>query len=128
MPRAIDLSTVSPERAAEILRRQERELQRRKEYYLRNRDRIRAQSKAWHEANRDKARELNRSWKERNRERVRENARARYDRLTDGMVRNVFAYDFVKDTPLRCGDVPDEMIPLIRQTMLIKRELRKAKS
>lgn len=124
MPRAIDLTAVSPERAAEILRKR---AQKKREYEYK-RDVILARSKSWQEANRDKARELNRSWKERNRERVREKARARYDRLTDGMVRNVFAYDFAKDAPLRCGDVPDEMIPLIRQTMLIKRELRKAKS
>ncbi|AXY83343.1 transketolase [Acidovorax phage ACPWH] len=138
MPKAIDLSTVSPERAARLLRNREQK----KREYERRKEVIRARAKAWREANPDKEREFGRAWREANPERAAANKRADYERhrerrlanqarrdedLTDAVVRSRVAHQGV-DLGLTSRDIPDEVLPLFRTQMLIKRELRKQKA
>lgn len=138
MPRAIDLSTVTPERAAEILRKREAK----KREYERKKDVILARTRAWREANPEKCREQCREWREANRERSRANKRADYERhrerrlanqaqryldLNDATVRGIVAHGS-GTIGLTARDVPDEVLPLFRTQLLINRELRKQKA
>lgn len=138
MPRALDLSTLPPERARQILARREakkREYARRKEVLL-------ARHKAWREANPEKERECTRRWREANPERAaelrRENyeryreeklARAakRYDELAPAVVRSYAAHAYGVDG-LTNKDIPDEVLPFFRVQMLIKREIKRQKA
>lgn len=138
MPRALDLSTLTPERAAQVLARREqkkREYERRKEVLL-------ARGKAWRDANLDKQRELHRAWAAANSEHVAKRKRADYERhrdrrladqaqrwaeLNDASVRSVVAHGYGA-VGLTSKDVPDEVLPLFRTQLLINRELRKQKA
>jgi hypothetical protein len=106
-----------------------------KREYQRKRDVILARTKAWRDANLDTARAISADWRARNPdlvvkskkewyERTREHnlarARRRLEDLTDGVVRS----RFTTDSDLASKDIPDAMIPLIRTTILIRRELR----
>lgn len=134
MPRAIDLSTVAPERAARILKGRESK----KREYAAKKEIMLARNKAWRDANPEKFAAKTKDWALRNPERKAANTRAYYDRnreavlakqaeryhsLNDATVRGRFS----QDTPLHAWEIPQEMVPAIRQTMLIRRELRKIK-
>lgn len=138
MPKALDLSALSPERARRVLARREakkREYARRKEVLL-------ARAKAWREANPEKERECTRRWRETNPERAAELRRENYERyreeklaraakryadLTPAIVRSEVTRG-MHAMGLTAKDVPDEVLPLFRTQMLIKRELRKQKA
>lgn len=138
MPRALDLSTLTPERAAQVLARREqkkREYERRKEVIL-------ARGKAWRDANPDKCREISRRWRQTNPERAAQLRRENYDRyrpeklaraarrhadLADSVVRAVVAHGYGA-VGLTSKDVPDEVLPLFRTQLLINRELKKQKA
>lgn len=113
-----------------------------KDYYLRKKDEILARNKAWREANPEKERECSRRWKEANPERAAELRRADYERhrerrlanqaqrwrdLNDASVRSIVAHGYGA-VGLTSKDVPDEVLPIFRTQMLIKRELRKQKA
>lgn len=138
MPRAIDLSAVSPERAAEILRRREAK----KREYARRKETLLARNRAWREANPEKAQQQMRTWRENNPQRAAANKRADYERhrerrlanqaqrfadLNDATVRAAVAHGG-GDLGLTCRDIPDEVLPLFRTQMLIRRELRNQKA
>lgn len=113
-----------------------------KDYYLRKKDEILARGKAWREANPEKERECTRRWREsnperaaelkridyeRHRERRLENQARRYAELNDASVRGIVTRGLTK-LGLTSKDVPDEVLPIFRTQMLIKRELRKQKA
>lgn len=138
MPRALDLSTLPPERARVVLQRREAK----KREYARRKDVLLARQKAWREANPEKERECARRWKEANPERAAELRRENYERhreeklaraaqryadLADSVVRAQVAHGYGA-VGLTSKDVPDEVLPLFRTQMLIKRELRKQKA
>lgn len=119
-------------------RRRARESAQKKEYYLRNKERILSANKAWREANIEKAAETGRKWREANAERVAKNKKSYFERnkdailyrekerranLSDGMVKERFC-DSKAGAGLSRKDIPAEMIPLIRASMLITRELK----
>lgn len=136
MPRAIDLSTVSPERAAEILRCREAK----KREYERKRDILLARNREWRNANPGKCTESARQWRERNRERHEANKKAWYeanrdtvlarqaqrerDLSTPGVLRSIFGR---ANDGLTARDCPDEMLELIKIHTLVKRELKARK-
>lgn len=112
-----------------------------KDYYLRKKDEILARGKAWREANPEKDRECTRRWQEANPERAAELRRENYERyreeklaraakrwqdLTPAVVRSIVAHGYGA-VGLTSRDVPDEVLPIFRTQMLIKRELRKQK-
>lgn len=137
MPKKLDLSTLSPERAKEVLRNREakkREYQRRKEV-------LQARNKAWREANPDKEKACTDRWKKANPERAAQLRRENYERyreekltrqaqrywdLTPAVVRAIAAHSGGA-IGLTSKDIPDEVLPLFRTQMLIKRELKKQK-
>lgn len=134
MAKRVDLSTVTPERAAFLLRCREakkREYQRRKEVLLEryrawrgaNLDRAKELEKACRDANPDRKAKNTRAYYERNREAVMARQRERDANLCDARVRVLYT----RGTPLQCKDVPDELIPLIRTTILLKREIKEQK-
>jgi len=136
MPRAIDLSTVSPERAAQILAGRESK----KREYERKRDTILSRAREWRAANPEKCAALARKWREENPERSRANKRAWYeanrdtviarqsqrerDLSTPGAIRKIFGR---RGDGLTARDCPDEMLELIKIHTLVKRELKARK-
>lgn len=113
-----------------------------KDYYRRKKEEILARQKAWREANPEKDRECTRRWKEANPERAAELKRIDYERhrerrlenqarrwrdLNDASVRSIVAHGYGA-VGLTSKDVPDEVLPIFRTQMLIKRELRKQKA
>lgn len=107
-------------------------------YYQRNKERILAYNRAWHRDNPEKRRETHRAWCEKNPERKAEITRAYYERNRDEVLarqrkRDADLSDSVVKSRFCCGtglqsrDVPPELIPAIRTSMLIRRELKKAK-
>jgi len=138
MPRAIDLSTVSPKRAAAILKgraakakeyqlRKEIILARNKEWREKNPDKSNAQSAAWRSANPERTAELKRRYYENNCETVKARQKQRETELsTPGAIRSVF-YKTAKREGLAARDCPDEILQLVKVTTLIKRELNRKK-
>lgn len=134
MAKAIDLSTVSPARAALLLKKRAAkaaEYQRRKAVLL-------ARNKAWRDANPGLSSELAMRWKKANPERNAENKHRWYaenrelqlqraahakETLTDSVVKSLYC----AGTGLQSKDIPAELVPAIRTTILIKRELRDQK-
>lgn len=113
-----------------------------KGYYQRKKAEILARQKAWRESNLDKERECGRRWREANPERKAASRRADYERhrdrrlenqarrwaeLNDASVRGIVTQG-MRAMGLTSKDVPDEVLPLFRTQMLIKRELRKQKA
>lgn len=74
MPRKIDLSTVSPERAQQLLRQRERK----KQAYAQRPAEFCARSAAWKAENPERVRATKQAWAAANRERRNALARARY--------------------------------------------------
>lgn len=116
--------------------------QQKREYYLRNRERILARNKEWRTANPEKERACREAWQatnqgrvaelkranyERHREKRLADARRRHDELADSVVRARVARGD-RSLGLTSADVPDEVLPFFRQTLLIRRELRKQKA
>lgn len=138
MAKPIDLSTVSQERAAKLLKNREakkREYEKRKEIILdrnkawraANRDRVADVDRAWREANADRKAVSRREWYEENRELQLSRARARYQNLADSVVRSRVTRD-LRDAGLRSCDVPDELLPLFRAKILVQKAIRESKS
>ncbi|WP_315127346.1 hypothetical protein [Comamonas antarctica] len=138
MPKAIDLATVSPERAASLAAKREQK----RRMYLRRKEEMLARNRAWREANPVKSRASAGAWGAANPERKAANTRAYYERnreavlarqsrrnqdLADSVVRSRFAHD-IKDLGLTCADVPDAVLPAYRATLQIGRELRRQRS
>lgn len=138
MPKALDLSSVPPERARQILARREAK----KREYARRKETLLARHKAWREANPDKCQEQARRWRETNPERAAELRRENYERyreeklaraakrwqdLSPAVVRSIVAHGYGA-VGLTSKDVPDEVLPIFRAQMLIKRELRKQRA
>lgn len=113
-----------------------------KDYYQRKKAEILARQKAWRESNLEKERECGRRWREANPERKAASRRADYERhrdrrlenqarrwaeLNDASVRGVVTQG-MRAMGLTSKDVPDEVLPLFRTQILIKRELRKQKA
>jgi hypothetical protein len=132
MPRALDLSVLSPQRAALILARRE---QKRQEY-LRRKEILNARSKAWRAANPEIDKAISREWAannparksasrkasyERNRDEVLARQAQRQKELNDAAVKSAFC---AKGDGLQSKDVPPELVPILRTKMLINRELR----
>lgn len=116
--------------------------QQKHDYYLRNRERILAYGRAWRAANPEESRRQSAAWRAANPERAAELKRADYERhrperlnaarrrheeLADSVVRSHVAHGGGK-LGLTSRDVPDEVLPLFRQQLLIQRELRKQKA
>lgn len=134
MAKKIDLATVSPERAARLLAgraEKKREYQRRKEVFL-------ARGKTWQAANPEKFKAAVANWKAENPERVADAKRAWYEanrasQLARAAARNIELADsvvksqYVRGTPLQSKDVPDDLAPLIRTTILVKRAIKEQK-
>lgn len=134
MPKPIDLTTVSPERAAHLLVCRERK----KREYQRRKTELQARNKAWRDANRDKFNEITNAWKKANPERAAKGRSAwyaanrdlqlsraakRYVELADSVVKSLY----VRDTHLQSKDVPDELVPCIRTTIQLKRAIKEQK-
>jgi len=109
-----------------------------KEYYLRNKEKILAANKKWRDANKEKAYEGTKEWRKanpdklakhrteyyaRNKEEISKRYAKRRAELSDGIVKNIFCQS-QRGAGLRQKEVPAEMIPLIRASLLITRELR----
>lgn len=154
MPKALDLSTLSPERARQILQgraAKKAEYQRKKEFLLErakawraeNPDKLAAYAKEWRETNRDQKAATTRAWYERNRDALLAREAARWqaipletrrvlcrrpaETLSDGYVRSQAAGAH-GTTGLRSGDIPDEILPLFRAKIIVKRELQKLRA
>lgn len=134
MPKKIDLTTVSPERAAKLLAGREQK----KRAYQRRREELLQRNKAWREANPAKANACVKTWQTENPERKAANTKAYYERnkaavLARSAVRNAELADSVVKglycarTPLQSKDVPDELVPLIRNSILVKRAIKEQK-
>lgn len=107
-------------------------------YYEANREQILARGRAWRAANPEKASALNKAWREANQEKHRAN-KQRWDEehreekralqamrdalLCDATVKGRYA----SRSGLSSADVPDEIVPLIRASMMIRREIRAKK-
>lgn len=135
MPRAIDLSTVTPQRAHELLKA--RESKRRE--YLRKKEIVLRRSKEWREQNKERCAELHKQWREQNRQRKSDTTHASYLRnrekclarstkanteLKDSVVKSIFCYG----TGLQSKDVPSDLVPAIRLSIQIKREIKQLRS
>ena len=107
-------------------------------YYIKNKERMLTYAKQWREDHPDRVRDLNRQWREANPDRKAESRRAYYERnrdtvlsraserwqqLTDSCVRSTFA----TVAGLQAKDIPAELVPAIRLSILIRRELRSQK-
>lgn len=134
MARAIDLSTVSPERAVEILRR--REAKRRE--YIRRKETLLARNRAWQKANPEtaavgaarwrtenpeKVADGKRTWYEQNRDLQLDRARRRNLELADSVVKSLYA----RGTGLQSKDIPADLVAAIRLTIHIKRQIKEQK-
>lgn len=106
-----------------------------KREYARRKDVILARAKAWRDANPEKASAAAKAWRESNpekkaastrrnyekhRERRLERARVAHANLIDSVVKSYFC----DGSGLQSKDVPIELIPAIRLSILIKRELK----
>lgn len=106
-------------------------------YYLKHKEKILAQNKLWRQENRDRAKKIGerwcqanaekkaasrRAWYEANRETVLARQAERYRQLTDATLRSRFCVN----SGLQSSDVPDELLPVIRTSILIRRALREA--
>jgi len=131
MPKKLDVSTLSPSHRARVLK--DRALK--AAQYAREKEKILARNKAWREANLDVCAEYGKAWVEANQERKAATRRASYDRrrtevlrrqaarylsLNDACVKGLFC----KHSGLQSKDVPAELVPIIRSSILIKRELK----
>lgn len=131
MPKKLDVSTLAPAHRARVLK--DRALK--AAQYAREKEKILARGKAWREANPDIVAEHNRAWSEahperkaaakrasydRNRMEVLRRQAARYQSLNDACVKGLFC----KHSGLQSKDVPTELVPVIRTSILIKRELK----
>lgn len=134
MPRRIDLSTVSPEHAARLLRQRE---EKRREYE-RRKDVLLARYRVWAANNPDKVRAVARAWRETNPERKAATRRASYDRNRDAVLARQRERDqnlcdatvksrFCRGSGLQSKDVPSELVPALRSAMLVRRALRAEK-
>ena len=131
MAKKQDLSNVSPGYAARVLAA--RESKRRE--YLRKKEILLARTKAWRVANMDKEREIGRAWREANPEHKAQITRASYERNREEVIARQAERDrmlcdatvrarFARGSGLQSQDVPDEIIPLVRASLLINRELK----
>jgi len=108
-------------------------------YYLKNKARILEAARLWREKNPARARESNRVWREKNAGQKAASRRAwyetnrdvvlarqaeRYRNLSDAVVRSMFC----AGSGLQSRDVPNELLPAIRTTVLINRVLRKQRT
>lgn len=137
MPTKVDLSAVSPERAAHLLRQRESK----KRTYQRRKDELLARTKAWRDANPEKAREAAATWKAAHPERVAESKRTWYEQnrdlqlsraanrnrdLVDSVVKSNYCYA-AKGCGLQSKDIPNDLVPAIRLSIQIRREIREQK-
>ena len=121
MPRAIDLSTVDPKRAAELARR--RESKRRE--YLRRKPEMLAQKAAWRMANPDKCAEISAQWGAANTDRKAANTRRWQQKAVAEMSDSYVRANCAQKCPgLSAKDIPPEFTAVARVSMLINRTLR----
>lgn len=134
MPRRIDTSQLTEQELARVVK--QRALAR--DRYWRNRERVLATNRAWRDANPERVRAIGREWKAANPERAAASRRASYERHRDAVLARQQSRDaalcdatvksrFVSGTGLQSRDVPLELVPIIRTSMLIRRELRAKK-
>ena len=137
MPTKVDLSAVSPERAAHLLRQRESK----KRTYERRKDELLARNKAWRDANPEKQRDMAAAYKAANPEQVAANKRAWYEQnrdlqiaragerwrnLTDSCVKTHYC-SAANTRGLQSKDIPDELVPAIRLSIQIRRAIREQK-
>ena len=118
-----------------VERRKQRRRDAKKREYARRKDVILARAKAWRDANPEKSAacvkawgEANpekkaattRRWYEKNREQILERARDAHATLIDSVVKSYFC----DGSGLQSKDVPIELLPAIRLSILIKREIK----
>ena len=134
MPKKIDLSTVAPERAAFLLRCREAK----KREYARRKEELLQRNKAWREENMDRAKELEKAWRDANPDRKAKNTRAYYERNREAVMArqrereaelagSVVKSRYCAGTPLQSKDIPDALVPLIRNSILVKRAIKEQK-
>ena len=134
MPKKIDLSTATPERAAKLLAGREQK----KRAYQRRREELLQRNRVWREENPDKAKACVQTWQVENPERKAANTKAYYERnkaavLARSAVRHAVLADSVvkglycAGTPLQSKDIPDALVPLIRNSILVKRAIKEQK-
>lgn len=137
MPRALDLSTLTPGRAALILKRREEKRQ----DYIRRRDVLLERNRTWQQQNPEKFKAINKNWREQNRDRCkakkaqwyeerkderRAAARRAIARLDDSVVRSRLAQEMRRRDGIQisASDIPPAAVPLFRQLLLVRRALR----
>lgn len=134
MAKKIDLSTVAPERAAFLLRCREAK----KREYARRKEELLQRHQAWRDANPEKAKAGTLAWRAENQERVAENKRAWYEANRDlqlqrsavrdaELVDSVVKSRYCAGTRLQSKDIPDALVPLIRNSILVKRAIKEQK-
>lgn len=107
--------------------------------YLRRKDVILARNKAWRDANPEKQKACMAAWREANPEKKAATRRASYERNKDAVIARQKERDaalcdatvrsrFCQNSGLQSKDVPDQLLPAIRTSMLIKREIKKLKA
>ena len=102
------------------LKHKEKIIARNKQWRQENPDRVKKIGKLWRQANTEKKAASRRAWYEANREIVLARQAERYRQLADATLRSRFC----ANSDLQSRDVPDELLPIIRMSILIRRELR----
>ena len=131
MAKKIDLATVTPEKAARLLQQRE---QKRRAYQLRKQELL-ARNAAWREANPEKTRAYSAKWRAANPERAAAAKRDWYEKNRDlqlrraaernkNLVDSVVKGRYCGKTPLQSKDIPDELVPLIRTSILVKKAIK----
>lgn len=131
MAKALDITKLTACHGRTVLiRRRAKALE-----YERRKEVLKARNRAWQLANPEKAKACTKAWAEVNREHLTEKKREWYDanrdlqlqraadaqrNLADSVVRARFA----AGSGLSASAVPDELVPVVRLSILIKRELK----
>lgn len=134
MPKKIDIRTVDAitgkhllmarrAKAAEYERRKAVLKARCREWQQSNPEKARAARQQWAIANPSRKATITRASYERNRDQVLARQAERDRNLNDAVVRGRFA----RASGLQSQDVPDGLVPVVRLSILIKRELKAAK-
>ena len=91
-----------------------------KEYHRANAEKRNAYSRSWYAANKEKCADWMVTWRLANPEKIRANSRKVRDKITN-------SYICASCFRLKVSDVPQEVIELKRQHIILKRELKKWK-